>query len=139
MCPFSGPIVQLSITYNATNRGSIHDEATLLSSYKFDLHDTRADAGPNNILAVSQNVYQWSSNKRTDLLLKSTDSFFQSSDFTLHKANAHKYSSTFWVRLPIIISKQSNSAITVLQLVSKVECISSNSYIRMCCYFTYSC
>ncbi len=127
--PFDGLIDQLSISYYVKNDSEILDEATLLCQYNFETDDINADSGPNNIQAYSENVYRSLSNNRNNLLFNSTDSYFQSSGFTLLMSKYYAFSIAFWVRPLILKSDKLNSAIAILQFASQVQQVSSESYV----------
>jgi len=127
--PFDGLIDQLSISYYVKKDSEILDEATLLCQYNFETDDINADSGPNNIPAYSKNVYQSFSNNQNNLLFNSTDSYFQSSGFTLLMSKFYAFSIAFWVRPIILKSDKLNSAIAILQFASKVQQVSSEIYV----------
>ncbi len=124
--PFDGLIDQLSISYYVKNDSEILNEATLLCQYNFETDNINADSGSNNIEANSENVYQSLSN---NLLFNSTDSYFQSSGFTLLMSKFYEFSIAFWLRPIILQSDKLNSAIAILQFASKVQQVSSESYV----------
>ncbi len=127
--PFDGLIDQLSISYYVKNDSEILDEATLLCYYNFETDDINADSGPNDIPAYSENVYRSLSNNQNNLLFNSTDSYFQSSGFTLLMSKFYAFSIAFWVRPIILKSDKLNSAIAILQFASQVQQVSSESYV----------
>jgi len=126
---FDGLIDQLSISYYVKNDDEILDEATLLCQYNFETDDINADSGPNNIQAYSENVYRSLSNNQNNLFFNSSDSYFQSSGFTLLMSKFYAFTIAFWIRPIIMKSDKLNSAIAILQFASKVEQISSESYV----------
>jgi hypothetical protein len=126
--PFDGLIDQLSISYYVRNSSDILDEATLLCQYSFETDDIKTDSGPNNIQAYSENVYRSFSNNQNNLLFNSSDSYFQSSGFTLLMSEFYAFTIAFWIRPIIIKSDKFNSAIAILQFTSKVQQVSSESY-----------
>jgi hypothetical protein len=125
---FDGLIDQLSISYYAKNDSEILIEATLLCQYNFD-SDVNMDSGPNFIPAYSQNVSRSISNNQSNLLFNSTDSYFQSSGFTFLMSNYYAFSIAFWLRPIMLQTNQSNSAMAILQLASRVQSVSSESYV----------
>ena len=127
--PFGGLIDQLSISYYVKNDTEILDEATLLCHYNFEDDDINADSGPNNIPAYSESVYKSLSTNESYLLFNSTDSYFQSSGFTLLMSKSYEFTFTFWLRPLTIKSDQVESAIAVVQLASKVQQVLSESYV----------
>jgi hypothetical protein len=126
--PFDGLIDQLSISYYVRNGSDILDEATLLCQYNFETDDITTDSGPNNIPAYSENVYRSFSNNQNNLLFNSSDSYFQSSGFTLLMSEFYAFTIAFWIRPIIIKSDKLNSGIAILQFASKVQQVSSESY-----------
>jgi hypothetical protein len=126
---FDGLIDQLSISYYVKNDSEILDEATLLCQYNFETDDINADSGPNHIQAYSENVYRSLSNNQNNLFFNSSDSYFQSSGFTLLMSKFYAFTIAFWIRPIIMKSDKLNSAIAILQFASKVEQISSESYV----------
>ncbi len=131
--PFDGLIDQLSISYYVKNDSEILDQATLLCQYNFETDDINADSGPNDIPAYSENVYGSLSNNQNNLLFNSTDSYFQSSGFTLLMSKYYAFSIAFWVRPIILKSDKLNSSIAILQFASEVQQVSSESYV---CFFS---
>jgi hypothetical protein len=125
--PFDGLIDQLSISYHVKNSSEILDEATLVCYYNFETDDINVDSGPNNIPANSGNVYRSSSNGQNDLLFNSSDSYCQSSGFTLLMSKSYAFTIALWLRPIIMKSHQLNSAIAILQLASEVQQIFSEN------------
>ncbi|CAF1184939.1 unnamed protein product [Rotaria sordida] len=97
--PFYGLIDQLSVLYAVKNVSVILYEATVVCRYRFDNDDINVGWGPNNIRARSQHVYRLYSNNKSTLLFNDSDSYFQSTGFTLMNSNDYAYSLTFWLRL----------------------------------------
>jgi hypothetical protein len=126
---FDGLIDQLSISYYAKNDSEILIEATLLCQYNFDSDDVNMDSGPNFIPAYSQNVSRSISNNQSNLLFNSTDSYLQSSGFTFLMSNYYAFSIAFWLRPILLQTNQSKSAMAILQLSSRVQSVSSESYV----------
>jgi hypothetical protein len=126
---FDGLIDQLSISYYAKNDSEILAEATLLCRYNFESDDVNMDSGPNFIPASSQNVSRSISNNQSCLLFSSTDSYFQSSGFTFLMSNYYAFSIAFWLRPYMLYTNQSNVAMAILQLATKVQSVSSEVYI----------
>ena len=126
--PFYGLIDRLSVTYYVKNGSEILDEATTLCYYTFNTANITADSGPNSIIGHAQNVYRLLARNRSSLLFNATDSYFQSTGFTLLQSNEYNYSFAFWLRLIIPNSTVQNSAIAVLQLTSLITGLSSGSY-----------
>jgi hypothetical protein len=127
--PFDGLIDQLSISYYVKNDSEILDEATLLCHYNFETDDINIDSGPNDITAYSENVNPSLTNNQSSLAFNSNDSYFQSSGFTLLMSKFYEFSIAFWVRPVIMKYDALNSAIAIFQLVSKVQQVSSASYV----------
>ena len=126
--PFYGLIDRLSITYFVKNVSDILYEATTLCYYTFNTDDIDVGTGPNSIRARSQHVYRFIAMNRSSILFNTTDSYFQTSGFTLLDSNDYNYSFAFWLRLIIPNSTMQNSAIAVLQLTSLITGLSSGSY-----------
>ena len=99
--PFYGLIDRLCITYYVKNDSEILFEASVLCRYKFNTDDINAGSGPSSIRARSQHVYRSLSNNESNILFNSTDSYFQSSGFTLLGSNNYEFSLSFWLRLII--------------------------------------
>jgi hypothetical protein len=131
---FGGLIDQLSISFYVKNNSEILDEATLLCSYNFESDNVNADSGPNNIPAYSQDVYRSLLDNQSNLLFNSTDSYFQSSGFTLLMSNFYACTIAFWIRPVIIMSDMLKPAIAILQFASKVQQVSTDSYV---CFLTF--
>ncbi|CAF3919940.1 unnamed protein product [Rotaria sp. Silwood2] len=110
------------------NASVIRFEATVLCQYRFNSDDLNAGWGPNNIRGRSQHVYRSWWNNQSVLLFNDSDSYFQSSGFTLMHSNAYEYSIAFWLRLKIQKPEKVNSVIAVLQLTSSISALSSDSY-----------
>ncbi|CAF4322534.1 unnamed protein product, partial [Rotaria sp. Silwood2] len=110
------------------NASVIRFEATVLCQYRFNSDDLNVGWGPNNIRARSQHVYRSWSNNQSVLLFNDSDSYFQSTGFTLMYSNTYEYSIAFWLRLKIQKPEKGNSAIAVLQLTSSIPALSSDSY-----------
>jgi hypothetical protein len=127
--PFDGLIDQLSISYFIKTDSEILDEATLLCHYNFETDDINIDSGPNDITAYSENVNRSLTNNQSSLAFNSNDSYFQSSGFTLLMSKFYEFSIAFWVRPVIMKYDALNSAIAIFQLVSKVQQVSSASYV----------
>ncbi|CAF3517011.1 unnamed protein product, partial [Rotaria sp. Silwood2] len=100
----------------------------VLCQYRFNGDDLNAGWGPNNIRGRSQHVYRSWWNNQSVLLFNDSDSYFQSSGFTLMHSNAYEYSIAFWLRLKIQKPEKVNSVIAVLQLTSSISALSSDSY-----------
>ncbi|CAF4704208.1 unnamed protein product [Rotaria sp. Silwood2] len=126
--PFYGLIDSLCLLYAVKNASVIRYEATILCQYRFNSDDINAGWGPNNIRARSQHVYRSWWNNQSSLLFNDSDSYFQSSGFTLLHSNAYEYSIAFGLRLKIQKSEKPNSAIAVLQLTSSIPALSADSY-----------
>ncbi|CAF4171155.1 unnamed protein product [Rotaria sp. Silwood2] len=126
--PFYGLIDSLCILYAVKNASVIRYEATILCQYRFNSDDINAGWGPNNIRARSQHVYRSLWYNQSSLLFNDSDSYFQSSGFTLLHSNAYEYSVAFWLRLKLQKPEKANSAIAVLQLTSSIPALSSDSY-----------
>jgi hypothetical protein len=124
--PFDGLIDQLSVSYYVKNSSEILDEATLLCRYSFETDNINADSGPNNIPADSEDVYPSLPNY---LLFNSTDSYFQSSGFTLLMSNMYEFTIAFWIRPIIMESDNPKSAIAIMQLATKVQLVTSEAYV----------
>jgi hypothetical protein len=131
--PFGGLIDQVSISYYIKNASLLLDEATLLCQYNFDTDDIDADSGPNNIEAYNQNVSRSVQKNQSYLLFDLNDSYFQVSNFTLLMSNYYAFSFALWLRPSLEKSDQQNSAISILQLVTKVQEVLSESYV---CFLT---
>jgi hypothetical protein len=125
---FYGVMDQLSVTYYVKNQTEILYEATTLCLYTFETNDMSAGTGPNSIRARTQHVYRSFSNNKSVLLLNTTDSYFQSTGFTLLDSNSKTHTIAFWLRLKLTNSSIKNNAITVLQLTSLITGLSSGSY-----------
>ncbi|CAF3133802.1 unnamed protein product [Rotaria sp. Silwood2] len=126
--PFYGLIDQLSVLYAVKNASVILYEATTVCHYTFDSEDINDGWGPNNIRARSQHVYRLWSNNKSSLLFNDSDSYFQSSGFTLMDSSDYEYSISFWLRLVIQKPAKVNSAIAVFQLTSLISGLSTESY-----------
>lgn len=130
--PFDGLIDQFTVSYYQRNSSAIQDEATLLCSYNFDRENVNNDSGPNNIQAYSEKVYGLTSgslNEQHTLLFNSSDSYFQTSDFTLLMSNLYSFTFAFWLRPVLLPSDQADSAVAILQLATKVQQISSETFV----------
>ncbi|CAF2836795.1 unnamed protein product [Rotaria sp. Silwood2] len=110
--PFYGLIDQLSVLYAVKNASVILYEATTVCHYTFDSEDINDGWGPNNIRARSQHVYRLWSNNKSSLLFNDSDSYFQSSGFTLMDSSDYEYSISFWLRLVKYISWEAFSSTT---------------------------
>ena len=126
--PFYGLIDELSITYDVKNASEILSDATLLFQYNFNTDNINGDTGPSSTEARSQNVYQITSNNIHSILFNGSDSYFQSSGFTLVNSNFYEYSINFWLRVIISKPNKINSAITIFQMTSLISGLSANSY-----------
>ncbi|CAF3037401.1 unnamed protein product [Rotaria sp. Silwood2] len=126
--PFDGLIDRISITFFVKNSSEILDEATLLTNYKFDVGNLNVDSGPITIEAMSHNVYKSLSDNRSCALFNSSDSYFQTTGFTLLNSHQYELSITFWLRLNIIAPLNDINVIAILQLTSLIDGQLSSSY-----------
>ena len=129
--PFDGLIDQLTVSYYRKNDSEIRREATLLCSYDFESDDINHDNGPNNIQAYSEHVYY---SQEQTLRFNSSDSYFQTSGFTLMMSNSYAFTIAFWIRPILLPSDKENSAIALFQLSSKVQQVTTETYV---CFLTF--
>jgi hypothetical protein len=127
--PFYGLLDRLSISYYVKSHSEITFESTTVFNYTFQTNDKNLDSGPMRVYTRSQNVYQGNLSNKTTLLFNASDSYYQSSGFTLLSANDYSFSLSFWLRLIIPHDYPENGALAVLQFTALINELSSGSYL----------
>jgi Concanavalin A-like lectin/glucanases superfamily len=126
---FYGLLDRLTISYYVKSNSEIAFESTTVFNYTFQTDNINWDSGPIHVYTRSQNAYQEKFYNRTTLLLNASDSYFQSSRFTLLSYNDYAFSLAFWIRLIMPVDYPEDSALAVLQFTALINELSSGSYL----------